>query len=392
MTVPGGPSADARVYSSMEHDRIRAACSLSEAEYAVMCPPVYATILLEGRTMNKIDGVLNQYLKPDYDDDDPVDIFVTSDMVRDMKDLRFGYQGDTSYATCHRGLTIFAVVSVDQEEVSARKRARERAAKVTFLTSADVMSMESAPDTCPTTYEPMMRLLSAYKKYLVVHCGKQCSHYLGVVEVRRAIAINRQWYQNASARTIVEIIWAIFVDGRKFFGAKIGRDGRLPESSLVLMKHNLERGHVIEGLSCPWQKLTAGSDQVTDEGGRSNYNSAAGAMSNLLGNKRQATTKSVNKVNGNFNSLLKKATKSLVLSSPAVTMAEVMSAASPSLTYEDVKLGLAGSCLDMHYFGRCVNPQCTYQHKAAQPELKANRVRNVLDPLRKAVKAYEEQG
>jgi hypothetical protein len=118
-----GPPSASKIFSEMEHDCIRAACSLNEAEYAVMAPPIYASMLQEGcTTMNKIDNILNLYLANDPDDDDPVDIFMTSDMVTDMKDLRFGFGGDTSYATCHRGVSPFAVSFLNQEEVSKRKR------------------------------------------------------------------------------------------------------------------------------------------------------------------------------------------------------------------------------------------------------------------------------
>jgi hypothetical protein len=75
--------------------------------------------------------------------------------------------------------------------------------------------------------------------------------------------------------------------------------------------------------------------------------------------------------------VLSGATKDLLTKHPKVTMFEIMGAVEPSIKYHDIKLGLGGSCLDLHYFGRCNQAHCTYKHdiKAALP---AARVRQVV--------------
>jgi hypothetical protein len=180
-------NAAAKQYSELEHTKIRLMCSLTEEQYDTMRPPVYSQMLSEGRTMAKVDALLHQCLAPNYDADVPVHIFVTQDMVRDLKDLRFGRNSDFSFETCHRGISPFAVVAVSQEAASHRKRAQERARRATLLTPGDVESLESRPGLCPHDYAGMMRLLAAYLWFLTVMSGTQCSHYLEVKEVRRIL-------------------------------------------------------------------------------------------------------------------------------------------------------------------------------------------------------------
>lgn len=87
-------------FSDLEHDKLRSMASLTEAQYETQRPPIYATMLTEGRTMTKVDGVLHQYLAADEDADAPVHIFISQDMVRDVKDLRFSWNADYSFETC----------------------------------------------------------------------------------------------------------------------------------------------------------------------------------------------------------------------------------------------------------------------------------------------------
>jgi hypothetical protein len=100
--------------------------------------------------MSTVDSLLHQCLAPDYDEV-PVHIFVTQDMVCDLKDLRFGWNQDFSFATCHHGISPFAVVAVSQETASHQKRVQEQVQRATLLTRDKVESLETSPGLCPTT-------------------------------------------------------------------------------------------------------------------------------------------------------------------------------------------------------------------------------------------------
>jgi hypothetical protein len=80
------PSAS-KQFSELEHSKIRAMASLTEVQYDTMRPPIYSMMLAEGRSMAKVDTILHQCLALEEDSEVPVHIFVTQDMVRDLKDL-----------------------------------------------------------------------------------------------------------------------------------------------------------------------------------------------------------------------------------------------------------------------------------------------------------------
>ena len=47
-----------KVFSPLEHERIRLACGLDPANYDAGRPPIYAVFLAEGRSMVKVEAVL----------------------------------------------------------------------------------------------------------------------------------------------------------------------------------------------------------------------------------------------------------------------------------------------------------------------------------------------
>ena len=47
---------EAKIYSPLEHERIRMACGLEPPNYDVGRPPIYGMILAEGRSMVKVEA------------------------------------------------------------------------------------------------------------------------------------------------------------------------------------------------------------------------------------------------------------------------------------------------------------------------------------------------
>ncbi len=71
-----------------------------------------------------------------------------------------------------------------------------------------------------------------------------------------------------------------------------------------------------------------------------------------------------------------------------MTIAELMAAHDPPLTYGQVKLGPNGSCLDYLCFGTCKNARCSYKH-GATCAIQATRAETVAPKLKAAYSAYE---
>jgi hypothetical protein len=63
----GGPPYEARetkVFSPLKHERIRLACGLDPANYDAGRPPIHAVFLAKGRSMVKVEAVLQKFLAP----------------------------------------------------------------------------------------------------------------------------------------------------------------------------------------------------------------------------------------------------------------------------------------------------------------------------------------
>ena len=54
-------------------------------------------------------------------------VYVSTELTCDVKDRRFGYGNETTYDTCHRGITPFAVLQVSMEQQNKRRKIQERA-------------------------------------------------------------------------------------------------------------------------------------------------------------------------------------------------------------------------------------------------------------------------
>jgi hypothetical protein len=103
------PSQEAKKYSQAELQRLRAACSLTVAGMEAGLPDLHAKILEEGRTTQDVKAVLAHALRPEEDHDDPGLVYMSPELVTDVKNCKYGLGWDTSYRNCHRGISPFAV-------------------------------------------------------------------------------------------------------------------------------------------------------------------------------------------------------------------------------------------------------------------------------------------
>ncbi|KAI2508444.1 hypothetical protein MHU86_5971 [Fragilaria crotonensis] len=87
--------------------------------------------------MVKVEAVLQKFLAPAPNDWDPISVYASQELVRDMKDLKFGWGNENTHDTCHRNLAVHrAQVSTDQQ--TKRRKTQERADRATYLSTDDV--------------------------------------------------------------------------------------------------------------------------------------------------------------------------------------------------------------------------------------------------------------
>jgi len=389
MFAAGGVLQNAvKNYTIMEHDKIRGACTLKVAEYDVYVPPIFAEFLSEGRTTERVQSVLQVRLKPDVNSDHPVSIYVSRDMAKDIKDLRFGYGGAKDYESCHRGVSPFAVVPVSAEAASFRRRAQERASRVSLMTSEDAREMETSPGVCPTTYDALQRVLLAYQTFLRIIFGGYCDHYLEVVRIRRTLSQRVDEFAGMGPSDVAGLLWAIFCDARDFFSTLPENDD-LPKSNLHVTWMFLNTGsfhvpfHVPTGRLLGWSRQNPGAP--TGQG----IIGGGGAASTNLGGASDRTGGGeppwVSKAKPNESFLL--AVQPAVAKDPEVRVVDLMDAHVPKLRYKDFKAGSPGTCLDMVIMGVCNRRGCGYSHKYCEV-ISADKTAKLCAILKKCVTGF----
>ena len=103
------PAYKTRKYNNVELRCLIAPCSLTEAELVTSLPFFHKKLMSEGHTKRGTDAVLTQELHPYKKSEYSGLIYVSPEMVTDIKHCRYGLGLDASYKNCHRGLRPFTV-------------------------------------------------------------------------------------------------------------------------------------------------------------------------------------------------------------------------------------------------------------------------------------------
>ena len=381
------PSRD-KEFSPGEQERIRLACGLVAANYELGRPPIYAAMLAEGRTAVKIEAVLHKFLAPPLGDWDPIRIYVSTELVRDMKDLKFGWGNENTYDSCHRGISPFAVLQVSMEQQTKRRRINERAMRATHLSTEDIRSLEGDPGNCPETYHSMLNLIRRYIRLLAVFFGNGCSHLLEVQAVFQVLSDKVMVYETMGAELVAETLWQIFIDARECFSH---HGPALPESTLFALRDSIRNCTLKSTINCPVRELLGRPPlrAVSDAGGsRSGSAGGAGSRGSSSG-MSTLTTPSGAVVNGRrinpapvpeIVSIMTKFREE----KPGIDMMTLMRA--QKLVMADVGVGGRGQCLDFVYFGACDRPGCSYAHEPAR--VSPGKRRDLVRKMTKAIADY----
>jgi hypothetical protein len=123
---PPSEATATKRYTPAELGRLRAACSLSVPEMDTALPAFHEQLLTEGRTKKGTEAVLAQALRPHEDTDDPGLVYISPELVSDIKDCKYGLGWDTSYRNCHRGISPFAVPHMSMKHQQERSAYQDR--------------------------------------------------------------------------------------------------------------------------------------------------------------------------------------------------------------------------------------------------------------------------
>jgi len=389
---------ETKVFSPLEHERIRLACGLDPANYDAGRPPIYAVFLAEGRSMVKVEAVLQKFLAPAPDDWDPIRLYVSQELVRDMKDLKLGWGNENAHDTCHRGISPFAVLQVSMDQQTKRRKTQERADRATYLSTEDVRALEAEPGCCPGSYYAMLTLLRRYIRLLTVLFGAGCSHLTEVQGIYQVLAEKVAVYETMSAELIAEILWRVFVDARECF-SHLGPG--LPESQLYSLRHDVRGCSLRVSINCPVALLlNSPSAAVVSQagngnalGGRSGYGGvsigSATTMSTLTSSAPREPVPLIGGKRTNPTPIPEVVAimQGLRAKRPGVDMNAVMR--SEKLTIAEIGIGGKGACLDFMYFGECTRSGCSYEHGPVR-NVSAGKRRDCVRRMTKAASGFLE--
>jgi len=375
------PTSDSKTYSVSELQRLRASMSLTVLEMDTCMPPLHVELLSEGRTTRNTAAALARHLKPDETSDNPCQIYISPELVKDVKDCQYGLGLDTSYETCHRGLSVFAVPHMSLKHQQEKQIQQQRFDRASSTTITDVMEIESKPSQAPKDYYGLLQRLSGYLMLTKAIVGIHSLHVLEVHEIQRTLRQQPDIFGSLQPREILHILWAIFLDSRRFFSRSVRDGDPLPQSSLQYLKIFLTMGQV----STNTQGVPEAEFGIAQRPPAAvpSWCESPGTM--FPAAARGPVTKATGR-NPEYSPQFCQALKPLVDKYPLTTMNEIMASVHPMLKYELVRPGKRGECINFTILGGCYNAKCTYRHLPAHATEK--RTTEILDSLAPCISAY----
>jgi hypothetical protein len=151
----------------------------------------------------------------------PSSVFLSTQLVSDVEDLRFGWQGSSSLESCHRGISPFSMPSSSIEVHQWLRALEEDAELATMTTLVDVRAKRARPPPCPSDYYSLLQMLCAYIKLLMMLFGRSaCKHMMNVTTIYFLIQERMTVFQAMNKNQVAHLLWAIFVlDAQDYFNA-----------------------------------------------------------------------------------------------------------------------------------------------------------------------------
>jgi hypothetical protein len=238
------PTAETKKYSIAERQHLWATCSLSVAEMATGLPELYGNLLAEGRSKRGTESVLANALRSTTGNDDPGLIYISPELVADVRDCKYGLGWDTLYRNCHRGIPPFAVPHMSLKHQQERQVIQDHLGQASSTTTDGVEKAESKPSPASKDYHGLLQLRSNYIRLLKITAGIKSKHLEEVTAIRRTLRSRVDLFVDVKARKIIFILWAILLDAREFFSQQIEDADPIPESQLKYTAAFLPLGRV----------------------------------------------------------------------------------------------------------------------------------------------------
>jgi hypothetical protein len=199
----------------------------------------------DGRTQSAVrDAMESEYRTTTMVSEFPISVFLSTQLVNGVKDLKLGWQGSNAYDSCHRGISPFSVPHSSIEAHQRLRASEEDAEQATTTTIADVRATRTKPPPCPTDYYGLLQMLCAYIKLLMMLFGNRCEHMANVTTIYFLIRDKMAIFERMEKKHVAHLLWSIFVDARAYFNTPFDEMGNPPVSSLDWLIGGMRSGAV----------------------------------------------------------------------------------------------------------------------------------------------------
>jgi hypothetical protein len=361
-------------FADHEKMAILAACGLNPTQWDEV-PPIYDKICKDGRTKSAVRATMEQeYRETQLSPEIPSSVFLSTQLVSDVKDVNFGWQANQAYASCHRGISPFAVPHTSIESHAALRDLEEDAELATTTTLADVRASRTGPPACPSGYYSFLQMLGAYIKLLIMLFGAQCSHLAHVMRIHNIFHAGAAMYQRVSSVQVAHILWSVFIDARSYFSTPHDISGNPPDSRLKYIVGLMEAGSLPTPMGTPLLSMFG------DGGGPPNPMVSDHQSGAPQGGGGSSAASKAPWINENVDPRITAATAEAFKCSSTVNFRVVSLATKPPRP-QIVTLQLCrGGCFDYHFFGRCENRKCSFKHSGAVNEARVDPVIKKMQP------------
>ncbi|MHA7856389.1 hypothetical protein [Marinobacter shengliensis] len=382
-TAPNQPTGDKdKKLTDGEKAPLWAACSLPAEDLEANLPPYYDRWVKDGKTKEAARTWLKFFVKQVTEEEAhcyAAGVYVSDDIVRDVKALDFARGGETTYHNCHRASHPFMCPELPEKHRQELELQMELKEKATNITTDDVRAMESKPSPLPVGFWGLVQQLSGYHAILMVLAGPACGHWAEVLAIVESLMANRtSFLQRITPHHSLHLLWKIHRDARQFFNAVAPLDRGdlpLPRSGLNVTNAMVRAGTILtQGVDVP-EKEFLGTDGVKDVLTREE--SATPARADLfpaaMGHRGPwYNTEYIAKTKAVMSPVLQKY--------PNLTVTEMCKQVE-GVSVKDVAVGRRGqTCSNFNLLGRCKDTRCNCNHTRASPGPK--RITNVAAKLK----------
>jgi hypothetical protein len=357
-------------YAYHEKLSILAACGLHPGDWNQV-PPIYNKITQDGRTVSAVRVALEQeYRDTVLTSEIPSSVFFSTQLVSDVKDIKFGWQDSQAYASCHRGMSPFALPHTSIESHQALRDQEEDTALATSTTISDMRASRTGPPPCPTDYYGFLQSICSYLKLLMMLFGANCDHLIQVSAIYFLVKERVAMFQLMTKEQVAHLMWSIFIDARTYFSTTHDQMGNPPVSRLEWLVGAMRGGALPPTMGTPLLSMFG--------------NTRDGPRNPLLGTGTQNGSRSGTGgppyTNSQVNAQIAEATGEARRCSSLVNFRTVSAAAAPPKPQLGGLSLSRGGCFDYLFFGKCSAARCTYKHDGQVDEAKVDRVISKMRP------------